>query len=255
MAYFMYKQKKVFYSEYGNGNNPIVLLHGNTASSLMFSSIINYFVQDFKVIVIDFLGCGKSERIEKFDSDLWYDEAMQVIKLLEEKKIKKANIIGTSGGAIVAINVALEKPELVNKVIADSFEGEEALDIITNSIISDRENSKKDKNAKKFYQLMNGTDWEKVVDCDTKAIYEHSKTIKNFHHKDLSKLLVPILLTGSKEDEFASMINDKFYDDLFNRLLKKIKKGSVHIFEHGNHPAIMSNEEEFSKLAKKFILE
>ena len=31
--------------------------------------------------------------------------------------------IGCSGGAIAAINLALETPELVNAVVADSFEG------------------------------------------------------------------------------------------------------------------------------------
>ena len=110
----------------------------------MFSDIVNLFKNDFKILVIDFLGCGKSEKVEQLDTDLWYDEAQQVIELLELKKYKNANIIGKSGGAIVAINVALERPDLVNKVIADSFEGERSLDIVTNTIIEDREKSKKD---------------------------------------------------------------------------------------------------------------
>lgn len=253
MAYFQYKGKNIFYDEYGKSENIVVLLHGNTASSLMFSDIVNLFKNDFKILVIDFLGCGKSEKVEQLDTDLWYDEAQQVIELLELKKYKNVNIIGTSGGAIVAINVAIERPDLVNKVIADSFEGERSLDIVTNTIIEDREKSKKDKNAKMFYYLMNGEDWEKSVDSDTRAIYEHSKTIKNFYHKDLKELSVPILFTGSKEDEFVSMISNNFYNELFKNLIEKVQNGSMYIFEQGGHPAMLSNLESFSKISKDFI--
>ncbi len=37
------------------------------------------------------------------------------------------NLICTSGGALVAINVALKRPNLVEKVIVDSSEGEKAI--------------------------------------------------------------------------------------------------------------------------------
>ena len=50
------------------------------------------------------------------------------LDMFEESNYKKVNLIGTSGGALVAINVALERPDLVNKIVADSFEGEFALD-------------------------------------------------------------------------------------------------------------------------------
>ena len=253
MAYFQYKGKNVFYDEYGESENIVLLLHGNTSSSLMFSDMIKLFEKDFKIVVIDFLGCGKSEKVEKLDTDLWYDEAQQVIQLLDLKKYKNVNIIGTSGGAIVAINVALERPDLVNKVIADSFEGERALDIVTNTIVEDRENSKKDDNTRMFYYLMNGEDWEKAIDSDTKAMYEHAKKIKKFYHKDLNELSVPILFTGSKEDEFVSMISNNFYNELFKNLISKVQNGSMYIFEQGGHPAMLSNADKFFELAKEFL--
>ena len=253
MAYFKYNDKNIFYEEYGSKENILVLLHGNTASSNMFNDVIDYYINDFKILVIDFLGCGKSDRIEELNTDLWYDEALQVIQLLEFKNYENVNILGTSGGAIVAINVALERPDLVRCVIADSFEGEKSLDVITENIIKDRKKSMKDENAKAFYYLMNGEDWEKVVDADTNAIYEHSKKIKNFYHKDLSELSIPILFTGSKEDEFLTVIGASFYEKLFNDLINKVKDGRMYLFEHGRHPSMLSNKEEFAKQAKDFI--
>lgn len=46
-----------------------------------------------------------------------------MISLIEHLKLEKANLLGTSGGAWVAINTALKRPDLIHKVIADSFDG------------------------------------------------------------------------------------------------------------------------------------
>ena len=123
MSYFVFENKRLYYNEFGTGK-PLLFLHGNTASSNMYAQIVNKYKQDFKVILLDFLGHGKSDKLNEFPIDLWFYEAQQVIAFLKHKQYTDVNIIGSSGGAIVAINVALEVPELVSKVIADSFEGE-----------------------------------------------------------------------------------------------------------------------------------
>jgi len=56
MAYFRYQGKSVFYEEYGQGEQPLIFLHGNTASSNMFLEIAEKYKEHFKVILIDFLG-------------------------------------------------------------------------------------------------------------------------------------------------------------------------------------------------------
>jgi len=87
MAYYEYKNKKIYYEERGSGT-PLVFLHGNTASSKMFESIIKLYSDEYRVIAIDFLGHGKSERIEEFPLELWFDEAMQTIALLDFLSLK-----------------------------------------------------------------------------------------------------------------------------------------------------------------------
>lgn len=109
MAYFKYENKKIYYKEIGSGV-PLILLHGDTASSKMFEFLLPLYENFFKVILIDFLGNGKSDRIGKFPADLWFSQAQQVIALLEHLNYHKVNLIGTSGGAWVAMNVALERP-------------------------------------------------------------------------------------------------------------------------------------------------
>lgn len=249
MAYFNYQSHKVYYQEIGNGT-PLLMLHGNTASSVMLHEIAATYAQDYKVILMDFLGCGKSDRVQKWTEDLWYDEAMQAICLLENKGYQKVNIIGTSGGALVALNIALERPDLVNKLIADSFEGEHANPAITETLRIGREASKQNPGAKMFYEMMNGSDWEAVVDADTKAVIAHANHIVDFFHKPLTELKPDILLTGSREDSFFPT---SFYDIMFAQILQKIGHGKQYLFDHGDHPAMISNQDEFVTISKAFL--
>lgn len=252
MAYFNYQSHKIYYEEIGTGT-PLLMLHGNTASSVMFSEIAEKYKENFKVILIDFSGHGKSDRLAEFPADLWFDEAQQVITFLKEKAYRNVNIIGSSGGALVAINVALEAPELISKAIADSFEGEIPLKEFTKNVVADRELSKHNENAKMFYQYMQGYDWEKVVDNDTLAIVRHEKEIGKFFHKDLSDFKPDILMTGSKQDEFVSSISPTYFEKIYGEMLFKIGHGTMHLFETGGHPAMLSNQEEFVTISKEFF--
>ncbi len=252
MSCFIYNGKQVYYSEIGDGA-PLLLLHGNTASSRMFESVLPLYTAKYRVILMDFLGHGASDRLDSFPTDLWYDEALQVIAFLREKQYGKVNLIGTSGGALVAINIALEAPELVSRVIADSFEGECALPDITGSLASGREASKRDAGAVMFYSAMQGEDWERVVDCDTEAIVRHSREIRRFFHRELSELKMEILLTGSREDEFLSRLSQDFFDKVYGEMLRKAVHGKMLLFEHGAHPAMLSNASAFLAAADIFF--
>lgn len=247
MPYFKYKEKSVYYEEIGKGE-PLILLHGNTASSNMFQSVLDLYKDKYKLILIDFLGHGKSQRIEEFPVDLWFEEGMQVIQLIEQLGYEKVNIIGSSGGALVGLNVALERPELVNLIVADSFEGEHAMKEFIDNLHQQREMSKKDDSVR-FYSFCHGSNWEQVVDNDTKAICRHAKEIGAFFHKPLELLETKLLMTCSKEDEFIG----NFCEELYSSISKKVPNSQIYLFERGGHPAMLTNPEEFAQIAKEFF--
>lgn len=242
MAFFVFQNQKVFYKIIGKGK-PLLLLHGNTASSKMFSSVISKYTQHFRVILFDFPGHGKSDRLEKFETDFWHYNAKVTYALINELKLEKISIVGTSGGALVGINLALEHPERINCLFADSFEGEYPLPSYIKSIETDRERDKKKLLAKLFWFYCHGRDWKKVVDADTKVNIEFAKTGHTFFHKSISELKVPTLLTGSMQDEYCDHL-DKIYAELKgkNDLLE------INMFETGGHPAMISNKNEFLNL-------
>lgn len=169
MSFFEFQSKKIFYKEIGSGK-PLVMLHGDTASSKMFELVLPLYQEQFRVILMDFLGNGKSDRIDKFPENLWISQAEQVIALIEYLKMDKVNILGISGGAWVAVNVALKRPDLIEKVVADSFDGRNLPDAFAENLVKERQYAKQNVYAKNFYEWCQGEDWETVVDLNTQAL-------------------------------------------------------------------------------------
>lgn len=251
MSYFNYNGKKIYYEENGSGE-ALILLHGNTVSGKFFAPLIPLFSEKYHVITLDFLGCGKSDRLTEWPTDLWYEWSCQVIALCNELGFSKVKLIGCSGGALAAINAALEHPELVECAVADSFEGLKADSSITDQIRMGQNLAKRDEEFCSMLTAMHGEDWEIIFDADTDAVIAHAKTVGSFFHKPLEKLMVNLLLTGSAEDEmFPKDHCQKLFADISGRT------GMVqwHIFEHGGHPAMMSNAGEFILLCEKFFAE
>ena len=252
MSYFTFDNKKIYYEENGSGT-PLLFLHGNTASSKMFTDFSKRYTDSYKVILIDFLGHGRSERLSEFPADLWFYEAQQAIAFLRHKHYDKVNIIGSSGGAIGALNVALEASECVDKVIADSFEGEKADDAFVKNLLSDRSSSLEDTNARVFYSYMHGDDWEQIVENDTSAIIRHEKEIGYFFRRPISEMRAEVLLTGSKKDSLMYSVYDNYYETVYGKILKQIPKGKMYLFESGDHPAMITNAEAFYDISMDFL--
>lgn len=250
MSYFIYNGKKVYYEEHGSGE-ALVLLHGNTVSGRFFAPVIPVLSEKYHVFVPDFLGCGQSERIDEWPSDLWHEWSKQAAALCDDLKLPKVKLIGCSGGALAAINAALERPEIIDCVVADSFEGRSADPEVTGQIRMGRKFARQNEAFCAMLKMMHGEDWESVVDADTEAVVARAETIGSFFHRPIEELKVKLLVTGSAEDE---MFPKGHYEELFRDICGRTCMAESHIFEHGGHPAMMSNMEEFVAICDEFFM-
>ena len=249
MSYFSYTDKQIYYEETGEGT-PLILLHGNTSCGKMFDPIVPALAANYRVIVPDFLGNGRSDRVGKWPSDLWFEWAKQVKALCDHLGLEKVFLIGSSGGALAAINVTLEYPELVNAVIADSFMGLTADPGITDSIRIGRAQAKQFEGFVNYLKSIHGEDWEDVFDADTDAVLRHADEIGTFIHRPIEELKVRMLLTGSMEDD---MFPKGHCMKLFEEICAGTDMAEMHVFEHGGHPAMLSNMDEFIGISDSFL--
>ena len=248
MAYFNYRSKKIFYQEVGAGK-PLVMLHGDTASSVMFEFLLPLYQEHFRVILMDFLGNGCSDRVSGFPENLWITQAEQVIALIGHLRLGKVNLLGTSGGAWVAINTALKRPDLIEKVVADSFDGRTLHENFAEDLLQERAFAKHDIHARQFYEWCQGEDWETVVDLNTQTLTKCAADQIPLFCKPLRTLSVPILFMGSLEDEMCRKDIAEEYSEM-NQL---VQNGTIHLFKTGGHPAIMTNAERSAKVITEYL--
>lgn len=101
------------YIDSGSGNN-VVLLHGLGSSNRDWDLQIPILSQKFRVIAPDFRAHGQSTKVVKTQSVEHMTE--DVFQLLKYLKIEKASFVGFSMGGAISFEMAIQHPEIVEKL-------------------------------------------------------------------------------------------------------------------------------------------
>ncbi len=106
------------YREFGSGE-PLLLIMGFGGTMDMWNAtFVERLAQDYRVISFDNRGIGySSDNEEPFSTDLLAGDAAG---LLDALGIPQAHVLGTSMGASIAQELALNHPEKVDKLILSS---------------------------------------------------------------------------------------------------------------------------------------
>lgn len=109
---------RVHYQEFGDAAKPpVVLIHGYTASVYVWKTVAPMLADaGFRVIAVDLLGFGYSEKPSWFDYSI-QAQARHVSRFMNRLGIGRATIVGSSYGGAVALNLTLDYPETVEKLV------------------------------------------------------------------------------------------------------------------------------------------
>ena len=247
-GYFKFDGHDVYYSEQGTGD-ALMLLHGNTVSSKLFDKDFDYFANHFRVIAFDYPGHGKSDRVDKFDENFWHYNSLCAIELAEMLGVNQLNVIGTSGGALVGLNMAVQKPELISKLIADSFFGVQLSTDDAEYIIKGRHKGKSNYLMQRYWLNQSGEDWESIVDLDNEMLLNLAQKQINAVHGNLSKITAEVLITASRKDKIVLDLEKKMIS-----LAPKIPNSELMMFDQGKHTFMITKREKFRPLALDFLI-
>ncbi len=108
----------VHYQEAGEPSaRPLLLIHGFASSNLVWSKVLLQLAEaGFRVIAPDLLGYGYSGKPRHLDYTIT-SQAKMVIHLLAQLGIARVCLVGSSYGGAVAATIALDHPELVEKLV------------------------------------------------------------------------------------------------------------------------------------------
>jgi pimeloyl-ACP methyl ester carboxylesterase len=94
---------------------PVVLIHGWSSSWYALSPVLPVLGKRYHVVAVDLPGFGDSPQMNRRATIPDYAEL--VAKLLRDKGGKPAILIGHSMGGMIAIEITLRYPELVDRLI------------------------------------------------------------------------------------------------------------------------------------------
>jgi pimeloyl-ACP methyl ester carboxylesterase len=140
MAYFIHDGQRIAYTEYGGGpaavapnggrgrtarsapaaSRPVILVHGLLLSQEMHRPLARDLAAlGNRVITVDLLGHGESDR----PRDMWRYSmgffAEQVIALMDHLELEQAVVMGTSLGANTALEIASAAPERLRGMVIE----------------------------------------------------------------------------------------------------------------------------------------
>ncbi len=107
----------LYYEVHGSGGTPLVVLQGSFCTvEICFGKMLPTLAARRQVILIDQQGHGRT-RMGKNHPFTVTQMKKDSIAVMKKLGIRKADVLGYSTGAAVALELAITNPELVNKLV------------------------------------------------------------------------------------------------------------------------------------------
>jgi pimeloyl-ACP methyl ester carboxylesterase len=120
MAFFGFDGQRLAYTVYGHGSRTTVLLPGLLLSQQMQAPLARELAaRGNRVVTLDPLGHGQSDRPQELWRYSMSSFAMQTIALLDHLELDQAIVGGTSLGANITLEVASQAPERLAGMIVE----------------------------------------------------------------------------------------------------------------------------------------
>jgi pimeloyl-ACP methyl ester carboxylesterase len=227
---------KMYYEEYGEGE-PMFLIHGNGGAILSMVNQIDYFKANYRVIIADNRGHGKSGL--NTDSLTYTQIAKDWNELANELNIDSIHIIGWSDGGIVGLLMGINHPSKVKKVVTMGAN----LRPDTTAVYPWAVNWVNKTREKTIIKIN-----EKDTTQDWMLLKQHLDLLgdqPNILKSDLLKIKAPVLIVAGDKD----IIREEHSVEIYQNILKAqlcILPGETH-FTPSTNPVL------FNQIAGKFI--
>lgn len=244
MGMFLHEGRRLFYREHGSGL-PVLILPGNTASSAHHAADLERLGQRYHVYAFDAFGCGGSERADVWPLDWWALAARDSAALMRAEGYTQWATIGTSGGAVTALWQAIQFPEAVACVVADSCTDGWTLPAMQ-QVIATRNQKLPEQIA--FWRSGHGDDWEQVVDADSNLMLRFAESGGDWFGGRLAAVRCPALLTGSFHDGAIPHCAEDML-----RMARQMPAAALHLSHLGDHPFMWAAADAFYAEVEPFL--
>jgi len=181
----------------------LLLLHGALGSSTQFDALKEILQDTYELYTLNFEGHGGRSSEQEFSIQLFTEN---VISFLSEQGISKINIFGYSMGGYVALNLAHQHPELVEKIITlgTKFDWtEESAAKETRMLNPEKIEEKVPKFAEMLKQLHAPLDWKELMRKTAQMMLSMGAGEK-IHAEQLRQIKQQVVIGLGSEDKMVS---------------------------------------------------
>lgn len=112
------KMHTLYWEECGNPHGkPVVFLHGGPGSGIEASHRCYFHPSDYRIILFDQRGCGKSRPFAELKENTTWDLVQDIEKLREHLGVDRWVVFGGSWGSTLALCYAIKHPDRVKGLI------------------------------------------------------------------------------------------------------------------------------------------
>lgn len=244
--------RRVFFEEAGDGF-PVLLMHGWGGRIESMKPIFDYLSKGYKVYAFDFPGFGRSDPPPAPWGTEDYGDF--IIKLLKAKGIEKTNVVAHSFGGRIAIWLAANFPEKIDKLIlVDSagikpkrtlkyysrvFIAKIVKKILSLSIFGRYSESL----LNKLYRLVGSKDYQEQTGLMRATLVK----IVNEDLRDLlSQIIAPTLLIWGEDDKDVPLS----YAEIMRQ---EIKDAVLVVLKGAGHFSYLDRFSDFCVIVKRFF--
>lgn len=262
------------YLEVGEENKgiPLLFIHGSGPGVSAYANwrLILPQVEDVsRVLAPDMIGFGYSDKpVGGEESGVTYGRELwtkQLIDFMDALDLEKVNLVGNSFGGALAMSVALEQPERVNKIILMGSVGveaqvPEALDKVWGyqpsfenmaeliQLFTYDTDFADDDLIEARYQASQEPGFQEAFETMFPAPRQNGLDDLSFPDDVLRTIKQPTLIVHGREDQIIP-------PEYSYRLINLIENAELHIFGKTGHWTQIERSDEFSNLVKNFIAE
>ncbi len=223
---------KIYYEFHGQGNDTILLLHGNGQNIKAFNKQIPELSKHFIVLAMDSRAQGYTSDDEK---EITYElMAEDVNSLLNRLEIRSINILGWSDGGNIGLIMAMKHPEKVKRLAtmgANLFCDNTSVDeTLTGQLRAQKKNLEDINTPKTDYQL---------------RMLHLLLEEPNINPTDLEKITCPVLVMAGSKD----VIKERHT----KLIATNIHKSELVIFKDGTHFEPQENPDRFNRTVADFF--
>lgn len=252
----------------GAGTKTLVLAHGFGCDQTMWQLLTPYLEQDFRIVLFDYVGSGKSDprafKGEKYSKLEGY--AQDIIDVCEALELSDVTLVGHSVSAMTGLIAAIEAPHIISKLVMvcpspsflndppDYQGGFERADLEELLGLMDRNYVGWANHLAPIVMGLSGADMvDALADsfCSTDPLFAKTFARVTFFSDCrglLSKAEQPTLIFQSTEDTLAAVSVGKFVQ-------AQMVNAELEIIEANGHCLHMTNPREIAPTLVQFALE